>query len=88
MARSIDQSLEVFLEMLLVERGASNNTIDAYRRDLEDLTAFQSSNGRSLVSANSDDLRAYLKSLNQRAMAPGTVARKLSTLRQYFRFLW
>ena len=87
MARSNDHSLEIFLEMLLVERGASNNTIEAYRRDLEDLAAFLSAKGQAVESAGSDDLRAYLESLSKRAMAPGTVARRLSTLRQYFRFL-
>ena len=85
---SDDRSLEVFLEMLAVERGASPNTIDAYARDLTDLAAFLRRRGRSLDAARSEDLRAYLKHLSESGLAARTVARRLSALRQYHRFLY
>jgi integrase/recombinase XerD len=75
--------IEAFLEMLAAERGAADNTITSYRRDLED---FQATAG-SLFNATADDLRRYLGDLAGRGLAPASQARRLSALRQFFRFL-
>jgi integrase/recombinase XerD len=86
---SSDQSLiELFLDMLAAERGASANTLDAYRRDLEDFSAELASKKDSIASADSDALRAYLARLAQRQLAPASVARRLSAMRQLYRFLY
>ncbi len=77
--------LEAFLEMMSAERGASGNTLDAYRRDLEDANAFL---GGRLGSASSDDVRAYLEDIAGRGFAASSQSRKLSALRQFFRFLY
>ena len=77
--------LEAFLEMMSAERGASDNTLAAYRRDLEDAAAFL---GGRLVEAGSDDIRAFLDDVARRGFAPTSQARKLSSLRQFFRFLY
>lgn len=71
--------------MLVAERGASRHTVDAYRRDLADAQVFL--RARKLHDATTEDLRAYLRDLNARAMAPATVARRLSSLRQFYAFL-
>lgn len=86
-ARYGDAHLETFLEMLLVDRGVSPNTLEAYRRDLLDFDDFQRSRGIDPPSARDADIRAYLSHLARRGMAARTVARRLSALRQYFRFL-
>ena len=75
--------VEAFLEMLAAERGAAANTLAAYRRDLSD---FLASAGR-LAEAQPDDLRAYLADLSRRGLAAASQARRLSALRQFFRFL-
>ncbi|MDH3195732.1 MAG: site-specific tyrosine recombinase XerD [Hyphomicrobiales bacterium] len=75
--------IEAFLEMLAAERGAADNTIAGYRRDLED---FHASAGL-LFHATADDLRRYLGVLSRRGLAPASQARRLSALRQFFRFL-
>jgi integrase/recombinase XerD len=75
--------LEAFLEMLAAERGASANTLAAYRRDLED---FRAKAGR-LASASAANLRRYLVDLAGRGLAASSQARRLSALRQFFRFL-
>ena len=85
---SESRSLEVFLEMLAVERGASSNTIEAYGRDLTDFIGFLRARGRASEAAKSDDLRAYLTRLSRAGLAARTVARRLSALRQYHRFLY
>ena len=74
--------------MLAAERGAADNTLESYRRDLTDFAAFADKSGRAAQEANADLLRAYLKHLTGRGMAPRTQARRLSALRQFFRFLF
>lgn len=89
---SVSRYLEAFLELLLAERGASANTVAAYRHDLEDaaqfLTGAGGRNKATLDGATTDDLRRYLKHLESRGMAARTSARRLSTLRQFYRFLY
>lgn len=79
--------IETFLDTLRAERGAADNTIDAYRRDLEDAGDFVRSQGRSLVEAGEADLRGYIRDLDARGMSAATVARRLSAMRRFFRFL-
>jgi integrase/recombinase XerD len=80
--------VETFLEMMLAERGASGNTIAAYERDLGDAGAFLARRGGDLATAGPDDLRAYLAALTRRGASASTSARRLSCLRQFFRFLY
>jgi integrase/recombinase XerD len=77
---------EVFHEMLTAERNASANTIDAYRRDLKDAADAMRTKG-DLADASAETLRGYLESLSRQKLAPATAARRLSALRQYFKFL-
>jgi integrase/recombinase XerD len=76
---------EAFLEMLAAERGAARLTLAAYANDLADCARFLGP--RALEDAASDDLRRYLAALARKRMKPRTVARRLSALRQFFRFL-
>src|SRR5260221_540441 len=86
---SNDQTLiELFLDMLAAERGASANTLDAYRRDLEDFSAELAAKKNSIAAADSDALRAHLTRLKHRKLAPASVARRLSAIRQLYRFLY
>jgi integrase/recombinase XerD len=71
--------------MLLAERNASANTRLAYGRDLADAAQFMKQCKADLADACEDDLRAYLQSVGKKS--PRTQARRLSTLRQFFRFL-
>lgn len=80
--------LALFLDMQAVERGASRNTLDAYRRDLEDLSAFLSGRCETVLAAGTPALRAYLADLSGRGFKSTTVARRLSALRQLYRFLY
>jgi integrase/recombinase XerD len=77
--------IDAFLEMMSAERGASPNTLDAYGRDLRDASA--SLKGR-LVSANAKDVSRHVSSLAAQGLAARTQARKLSSLRRFFRFLF
>jgi integrase/recombinase XerD len=86
---SDNRLVELFLDMLMAERGAAMNTIAAYRRDLADLSAALRSAGGTIAAADSDDIRAYLRTLVEaRAFSAASVARRLSALRQLYRFLY
>ena len=80
--------LDAFLEMLSAERAAAPNTLDAYRRDLEDFLNMVKARGRDAASAGTDDITSYLQEIAQRGLAASSRARKLSALRQFFRFLY
>jgi integrase/recombinase XerD len=83
----LSREAEAFIEMLSAERGASRNTKAAYGADLKHLDAFLARRKQKAIDADSDALRAYLKSLDYVGMTPSTVARRLSVIRQFFRFL-
>lgn len=81
-----DYSCEMFLEMLAAERGAADNTLAGYRRDLDDFSEFLGDKQPS--KAESDTIAAYLGNLNDRGFAATSQARHLSALKQYFKFLY
>ncbi|MBO0662058.1 site-specific tyrosine recombinase XerD [Jiella sp. MQZ9-1] len=79
---------EAFLEMMAVERGASQNTLDAYRRDLEDASSHFAARGTTLKSADTEAIRGYVSALAAQGLAESSRARRLSALRQFYRFLY
>jgi len=79
--------LEAFLEMLAAERGAARLTLAAYRNDLIDLSGFLAARGLVLDGADAAALHDYLTAAATRRLAPRTLARRLSAIRQFFRFL-
>jgi integrase/recombinase XerD len=85
---SDDRLIDLYLDMLAAERGAARNTLDAYRRDLDDAKAFWQARGRNLASLTTADIRAFLAELDARGFKAATVARRLSALRQLTRFLY
>lgn len=80
--------LETFLEMLVAERGASQNTVDAYKRDLRGFFAFAAQGGRDALMCDEQDLRAWQRAQAAAGMSARTGARRLSALRQFFQFLF
>ncbi len=76
--------IEAFLEMLSAERGARVNTLDAYARDLEDARAEVRG---GLVSANAEAIERYVAGMGTRGLSPATARRRISALRQFYRFL-
>ncbi len=84
-----DEALvELFLDMLAAERGAGKNTLDAYRNDLADLGSHLHAAGRTIAGADTDDLRGFLGSLAERGFKASSLARRLSAVRQLYRFLY
>ncbi|MCB1783457.1 MAG: site-specific tyrosine recombinase XerD [Alphaproteobacteria bacterium] len=93
----LSPTVDSFLDMLTTERGAAMNTRQAYWRDLADVSLFLKANrSTDIDKANTEDLKAYIKDLsgkthtkgaNKSKIAVRTVARRLSALRQFYRFL-
>ncbi len=77
--------IDSFLEMMSAERGAALNTLTGYERDLQDFCA---TCPNTLLAANADDVRRWLNQQEKSGFAPATQARKLSALRQLYRFAY
>ncbi|QGM98447.1 tyrosine recombinase [Methylocystis parvus] len=88
MSARAQRQLDAFLDMLAAERGAALNTQDAYRRDLSDYVAFLKSAGCDTGDVTTEGMRAYLADLDLRGMSAATVARRVSALRQFHKFLY
>lgn len=80
--------IESFLDMMSAERGASANTLAAYRRDLKDFNGWLTGRGSDPEHVARDLVRQYLAGLAASGIAASSQARKLSTLRQFFGFLY
>lgn len=77
--------IEAFLEMMSAERGAAQNTLEAYARDLTDASECL---GGKLVKAKPEQLSRWMQGLSARGLAPATAARRLSAIKHFFRFLF
>ncbi|HMK90413.1 MAG TPA: tyrosine recombinase [Methylocystis sp.] len=86
-ARALRQ-LDLFIESLAAERGAARNTQDAYRRDLSDYIDYLARARSEPALATIDSLRDYLGALAARGMSGATLARRVSALRQFHKFLY
>jgi integrase/recombinase XerD len=79
--------LEAFLEMLAAERAAARLTIAAYRGDLGDLAQFLATRKTALEGADEASLHAYLAAATTAELAPRSLARRISAIRQFYKFL-
>lgn len=80
--------IEAFLDAIAAERAASRNTIEAYRRDLEDYLAFLADKGVNALNASSDDARAFLAHRGAKGLKAASLARQLSSMRQFHKHLY
>ena len=78
----------LFLEAMVAERGASQNTVTAYRRDLEDYVSAIAALGKGPEAAERSDVESWLAGLDDLGLAASTRARRLSAVRQFHRFLY
>jgi len=87
MARD-NRLIDRFLEMMSAERGAAQNTLAAYQRDLSAYAAFLNAAGSGLQVAKAEHIRNYLAALDAEGLKSSTAARKLSAVRQFHNFLY
>ncbi|MDB5522608.1 MAG: xerD [Rhizobium sp.] len=79
---------EAFLEMMSAERGAAQNTLVSYAKDLEELRSFLISRKVAMTSAASADLQAFLAHMAREGYKASSQARRLSAIRQFYKFLY
>ena len=82
-----NRPVALFIDMLAAERGAAPNTQAAYQKDLQSLAAFLQQRKTDLAAASADDLRAYLADLDARGLASSSVARQVSVVKRFYKFL-
>jgi len=80
--------LEPFLEMMAAERGASRNTLEAYRRDLEQFIAHVAQVKKDPLTLSRQDIEAYAATLSKAQWAAATISRKLSAIKQFYVFAY
>ena len=78
--------IDEFLEMMAAEKGAAQNTLEAYRRDVQQFIDFVAA--KDVSDFTRADVSAFVQDLGERKFSPKTVARKLSAVREYFKFLY
>jgi integrase/recombinase XerD len=85
--RPDDDLISDFLSAMAAERSAARNTLLAYGRDLKDASAWFTRRGKAFGNAERGDVEAYLIGCDAEGLSRATRARRLSALRQFFRFL-
>lgn len=77
--------IEAFIEAQRIDRGSSDHTIEAYRRDLLEFASCLDP-AQDLTTIDSSHIDRFLQSLQDRKRAPSSIARKSSAIRQFFKF--
>ncbi|MED5448848.1 MAG: site-specific integrase, partial [Planctomycetota bacterium] len=89
--KPFDSHLSAFLAYLEAECGLADNTVKSYRGDLKDFLGWLSEQpggpAKALANVDSETLRDYLQKLRDRRLATSSLARRLSTIRTFYRFL-
>ena len=87
MSDSDRQILDAFIDNIWIEKGLSKNTLDSYRSDLEQFSKWLKKNNLSYLKTSKKEILSYLSFLFQKGLGSKTVARKLSSLKSFFRYL-
>ncbi|MBI1733792.1 MAG: site-specific tyrosine recombinase XerD [Candidatus Rokubacteria bacterium] len=79
--------LDEYLGSLEAERGASRNTLAAYRRDVDHFVSFLTEHDRRVTDVTADDVVSYVERLRRTGFRPSSISRRLSALRGFYRHL-
>ena len=82
----IPQAVTAYLQHLLVEKGLSNNTLDAYANDISDFLSFLASRSFPFEDVTDQTLFLYIVDVRRRDLSGRSLARRLSALRGLFSF--
>ena len=78
--------IAAFLDAQAAELGAATNTLLAYGRDLKDFAGWLAQRGKEVGAVTREDIEAYLTHCADQGLARSTRARRLSAIKQLFRF--
>ena len=84
----MDTHFQDYLTMLRVERNVSPRTLEAYQRDLKQYLSFILDKGvAALTDISQMHIREYIRNLNEKGLAASSIARNISSIRSYHKFL-
>ena len=87
MAPSSDELLRQFLDYLRIEKGLSENTLDSYERDIRQYLDFLADSGDHFPQHDTHRLSLFFAALKEKGRNSSTIARKVSSIRGFYRFL-
>ena len=76
-----------FLKYLKVELNFSNNTVVSYQQDLTDFFSYIDKNNINFIRLNKENVREYLKYLDDKKLKNSTIARRISAIRSFYNYL-
>ena len=82
---NLNQMIDEFLRYLLIDKGYSNNTIESYKRDLVKFLEYNKN--KSIKEITNNDLKGYIKYLNQENLNEKSISRNISSLKSFYKFL-
>lgn len=82
-----EQYLVQFTTYLITEKRSSPNTLDAYRRDIQQMIDYLQSQSLSVSTCSQNDLKLYLRERHKQKVAPRTLSRKISAMKMFFGYL-
>lgn len=83
----VADNVEKFIHYLSLEKGLADQSCQSYRSDIEKFARYVEKEGKQPVDLRQSDLSAFLEYLRADGMAPSSIARHLSTLKGYYRYL-
>lgn len=85
---TISDLLNQFLEIIYIEKGAANNTIDSYKNDLTNFIDFVNTKSIALDEITESEIREFVQTLTKKHLSNRSIARKISAVRHFFLFLY
>ncbi len=83
----MEKQIKAFLEFLENEKKLSDNTLQSYRRDIEQFEEYVETNRINFLKFTQEDTKAYLKYLQEVGKKTSTISRNLASLRSFYQFL-
>ena len=83
----MDKQIKLFLEFLQNDKKLSNNTLQSYRRDIMQFKDYVMKNNINFAKAKEEDIKNYLKELQQEGKKTSTASRSLASIRSFYQFL-
>jgi integrase/recombinase XerD len=87
MMSDVQKDLQGFLDYLGLEKGLSDSSLHSYRNDIRKYYGFLQKQGKSVANIRQSDLTQFLESLRTSGMAPSSIARHLSSLKGFYKYL-
>lgn len=83
----MDKQIKLFLEFLENDKKLSNNTLQSYRRDIEQYESYVNENKINFIKVTSDDMKKYIEFIEKEGKKPSTVSRSVASIRSFYQFL-